>query len=149
MTKRATYGSRKYLRGLCHTFALALHQLFGYQLAYLEDADRSMINDRSMDVYPYIPHVFCIRDGYIIDARGIRKAGTMIRESGKFPIKNGQIHTTDVRFLINSRHFKEEYVPITQSDLVNAKEFILKHRRKYQIPVTRRGRPPFIATGTR
>lgn len=146
--KRATYGSRKYLHGLCHTFALALHQLFGYQLAYLEDLDRSLINDRSMDIYPYIPHVFCVKNGYIIDARGVRNAGTMIRESGKFPIKNGQIHTTDVRFLINSRHFKEEYAPVKQSDLVEAKEFILKHRRKYQVPSPKR-RLPFVATGTR
>ncbi len=108
-----------------------------------------MINDRSMDVYPYIPHVFCVQNGYIIDARGVRNAGTMISESGKFPIKNGQIHVTDARFITNSRYFKKEYVPIKQSDLVEAKEFILKHRRKYQTPASRDRGHPSIAIGTR
>jgi len=40
------YGSGKYKYGLCHVFALALHRVFGYQIAILEDQDREMINDR-------------------------------------------------------------------------------------------------------
>jgi hypothetical protein len=128
---RAIYGSRKYKLGYCHVFAIALHRIFGYQIAIIEDKDREIINDRLHKSWPYIPHVFCVKGGYIIDAAGVRKPITMIHQVGKWPIKHPKIHKIDVRSLYNNGLYVHEFERITKKNLKEAEEFILKHKSRY------------------
>ena len=126
------YGSGKYKYGYCHVFALALHKIFGYQIAILEDKDRQIIRDDLHKWWIYVPHVFCIKNGYIIDAFGIRKPSNMIRQSGKFTITNHKIHKIDSRMLYNHSLFKVNFYRITKKNLTEAETFILKHKEKYE-----------------
>lgn len=130
---RTIYGSGKYKRGLCHVFAIALHRVFGYQIAILEDRDREIINDRVHKIWPYVPHVFCINGDRIIDAAGIRKASTMIRETGKFKITHPKIHRIDSRSLFNNSLYQVNYERITKKDLREAEQFIQNHKEKYSV----------------
>lgn len=127
------YGSGKYKYGLCHVFALALHRVFGYQIAILEDQDREMINDRLHKTWPYIPHVFCIKNGYIIDASGVRKPRTMIRETGQWPIKHPKIHKISPQTLRLGGLYRHEFERITKKNMREAVEFILKNKTKYTV----------------
>lgn len=127
------YGSRKYKYGYCHVFALALHRIFGYQIAMLEDKDREMIRDDLHKSWPYIPHVFCVKGNYIIDAVGVRKPSTMIKQSGKFIIKHPKIHHIDSRALYNNSLFTVNFERITKKNLAEAEEFIQKHKSKYMV----------------
>jgi len=129
----AVYGSRKYKYGLCHVFALALHRVFGYQIAIIEDQDREIINDRLHKTWPYIPHVFCIRKGYIIDAAGVRKPRTMIRETGKFTIKHSKIHRISPQTLYNGSLYRVEFERITKKNVAEAEKFIIKNIQKYVV----------------
>jgi hypothetical protein len=127
------YGSGKYTYGLCHVFALGLHHIFGYQIAILEDRDREIINDKLHKTWPYIPHVFCIRGQYIIDALGVRKPSTMIRQSGKWQITHPKIHKIDSRSLYNNSLYQNEFERITKKNVMEAEKFILRNKAKYTV----------------
>jgi len=127
------YGSGKYKYGLCHVFAIALHHIFGYQIAILEDQDRVIENDKLRQWWAYIPHVFCIKGDYIIDACGIRKPSTMIRQSGKYPISHPKIHTISPRTLYRHSLYIMHFEKITKKNIKEAEEFILKHKSTYTI----------------
>jgi hypothetical protein len=125
------YGSGKYKHGFCHIFALGFHRVFGYQIAILEDRDREIINDRLHKSWPYIPHVFCVKGEYIIDAFGVRKPITMIRQSGKWPIAHPKIHKIDSRSLYNNGLYQNEFEKITKKNVMEAEKFILRNKVKY------------------
>jgi hypothetical protein len=126
VTMSSIYGAGKYKHGLCHVFALALHHVFGYRIAILEDRDRELVRDHLRKAWPYIPHVFCTKGGYIIDAVGVRKASTMIRQTGKFRITHPKIHYIDPRSLYNNSLYTTNFERITKKDLKEAEEFIYR-----------------------
>ena len=127
------YGSGKYAHGLCHIFALGLHHVFGYQIAILEDRDREVIHDKLHKSWPYVPHVFCIKEKYIIDAFGVRSPNTMIKQSGEWTIAHPKIHKIDSRSLYNNSLYKITFERITKKNVEEAEKFILKNRSKYKI----------------
>ena len=127
------YGSGKYKYGYCHVFALALHRIFGYQIAMLEDKDRIIIRDDLHKWWIYVPHVFCIKGDYIIDAFGVRKPRTMIRQSGERTIIHPKIHKIDSRALYNNSLFTVNFYRITKKNLAEAEEFIKKHKGVYTV----------------
>jgi hypothetical protein len=127
------YGSGKYKYGLCHVFALALHKVFGYQIAALEDKDRTIDNARLHKSWPYIPHVFCVKGEYIIDAFGVRKPSTMIRQAGIEKIIRPKIHKIDSRSLYNNSMFYIPFEKITNKNLEEAVAFVLKNKGKYRV----------------
>jgi hypothetical protein len=127
------YGSGKYKGGYCHIFALALHRIFGYQIAMLEDKDRVIERNDLHKWWAYVPHVFCMKNGYVIDAFGVRKPQTMITQSGKFTIAHPKIHKIDSRSLYNNSLFTVNFYRITKKNLAEAEEFILKHKERYTV----------------
>jgi hypothetical protein len=128
------YGAKKYKCGYCHVFALALHRVFGYQIAMIEDKDRYMWSDEHPGKeLPYIPHVFCIKNGYTIDAIGVRKISTTIRACGEKPIKHAKIHKIDPRSLYHNNIFKIGFEKFTEKDIQEAEQFILKHKEHYEV----------------
>jgi hypothetical protein len=128
------YGSGKYLRGDCHIFALALRRVFGYQIAMLEDTDRVMWHDKHPDKeLPYIPHVFCMKKGFVIDAYGYMKPKLMIRATGRKPIENYKIHNIDPRSLYKNPIFTIGYERITEKKIIEAVQFIEKHKKNYEV----------------
>jgi hypothetical protein len=132
-TMTLIYGSGKYKYGFCHVFALALHKVFGYQIAALEDKDRTIDHTRLHKSFPYIPHVFCVKGDYIIDAFGVRKSSTMIRQSGIVPITHPKIHKIDSRSLYNNSMFYVPFEKITNKNLEEAVAFVLKNKGKYRV----------------
>ena len=127
------YGSGKYKHGLCHVFALGLHHIFGYQIAALEDRDHVIEHNKYPKGYAYIPHVFCIKNGYIIDAIGVRKPIAMIRGAGKYKIERPKIHKIGYRTLYNGDLFNITYKRITKKDVEEAEKFILRNKSRYTV----------------
>lgn len=99
----------------------------------LEDKDRTIENTRLHKVFPYIPHVFTVKGDYIIDAFGVRKASTMIRQSGVEKITHPRVHKIDSRALYNNSMFYVPFEKITKRNLEEAVEFVLKNKGKYRV----------------
>lgn len=61
-----------YMSEACPYFALALHKIFNYPIAILQDNTQietwGESNDKKL---PLLAHVFCFKDNSIIDVRGI------------------------------------------------------------------------------
>ena len=131
---KTIYGSGKYLHGDCHIFALALRRVFGYQIAMLEDKKHVMWSDNKPDkMLPYIPHVFCIKNGFIIDAYGYMKPELMIKSAGEYPIKKYKIHKIDPRSIYKNPIFTIMFNEITEKKIDDAVQFINKHKEQYTV----------------
>lgn len=127
------YGSVKYKHGQCHILALALHRVFGYQIAVLEDKDREVVNERTGVSHPYYPHVFCIKGRCAIDGKGVRRVGIMVRESGIKKITHPRIMKISPITLYKGFVFQSTYGKVTKKAIREAEEFVLRNREKFVV----------------
>lgn len=121
-----------FLHGVCGIFALALHETFGYELwvvAYepedWEDEDDAWTNR--------LVHVYCQKDGYYIDVRGITDdRNAFFDEFADFLYGDDEyidIPATDLKDWISSSMSSEEY----ESFYSAAKDLIQKNFAGYQV----------------
>lgn len=118
-------GMDLYLHGHCTCFAIALHELFGYDLFFFIDSE----DEKSID---NIIHAYCKKNGEYIDVRGITKDKTACFSAFEDFFTDPVVIKTTVEELrknackIAGKTTAEKYIGL-------AREFILSHKDFYEI----------------
>jgi hypothetical protein len=137
-TESSGMSLKKYCTGLCGEFAVALSEVFGYELAsIMKIGYDSDYDEETLDFL----HAFCLhpsKEDLGIDALGVRPISEMKLEAlagvkliSSFGNSGGSVMLRVVG--ITMRELDELSMEGLDSEsLVGAKEFIIKHRSKYE-----------------
>lgn len=112
-----------YLYGECHVFALALQEVFGYQMKFaLDEFDEELERE-------VLIHAFCFEGDHVIDARGISHASDVLE-----PYDYNDVHFEEVELSALEQMMESGFVH--RPDDGQYKElvqYLLDNKETYQV----------------
>jgi len=132
--KTLNEGNNIFCREGCPEFAIALHDIFGYDLKLLIDKSREWDNEMPGDkrkVFPFMAHVFAEDgNGNKFDVHGEKNLSNMVRD---FQLKDPYVKDVSKNELIEEYMGMEKpFCGLNQDLLEEAKKIIQKNPEKYK-----------------